>query len=426
MVIWHFNSLLIGGAAIAARRIHDSFVSRGFPSLFFYDPDSGNVDDSTYRPFKPVKNLSVSQKVRGLIRRHHLISIVARHTLNRPDGYDQFFPVWQPYTTPFPQHNHPPDIIHLHWFTGCVDYPSFFASVPDWLPIVWTLHDMNPFTGGCHYAWDCTSFQSHCCNCPQLAAASPHDLAHKNFRIRSRALRNKNLHIVAASRWLEFQARKSCLFKNAKSFRTIPYGIDTVKYRPLNKEACRQALGIPTEMFVVCFVAATLKDRRKGLNELLSALHHIADFKQTVCLLLGHMDASYKWPNSLNVMALGYIESPEKQSLIYSAADVFAIPSLQDNLPNTVMETMACGTPVVGFNIGGIPDMVHHMETGLLARGGDVDDLAHQIRWMVEHPEERMRMGQNARRLVEKEFTIRIQAERYMTLYQSLLKNNQT
>jgi len=315
---------------------------------------------------------------------------------------------------------HMPSILQLHWIYEFLDHPSFFASVPDTLPIVWTLHDMTPFTGGCNYNWDCQHFKDVCHDCPQLNNKSSNDFASECFEIKLNAIKNKNIHVVANSKWIENEARQSKILSNVKSFRTIHYGLDLSIFKPKEKNIAREELCIDTSKTIISFGAVNLSNKRKGMMEFISAIQELENKENILLLSFGAGEIRQKI-SGVEIKHTGYKNSPAALSTIYSASDIFVIPSLQEAFGQTSLEAMACGTPVVGFNVGGIPDMIISKKSGLLATQGNSDDLAEQIRWLVNHPAERSIMGRNARELVEKEFSLTKQAKSYISLYESIL-----
>jgi glycosyltransferase involved in cell wall biosynthesis len=314
-----------------------------------------------------------------------------------------------------------PDVVNLHWISRWIDQPSFFASLPLDLPVVWSLHDMNPFTGGCHHAGDCQRFTNHCQDCPQLKNSGPYDDAYSFFEIKKRCYAGKNLHIISSSEWMSAQARRSALLRYARSFHTIPLGLDTELFKPIDKSCAQQALAIDTERFVVGFACADLSSHDKGGALLVETLHALADKAKITLLVFG----AGKLPDSggrYQLIELGSINSPRLQSLFYSACDVFAAPSRIESFGLTALEAMACGTPVVAYRTGGLVDVVADGETGLLeTKVGSVAGLHDQLDWMLRHPTERQNMGLAARQRVEKEFPSTVMAKRYVELYDWLL-----
>jgi glycosyltransferase involved in cell wall biosynthesis len=344
-----------------------------------------------------------------------------RFLAHRPAGLETFSDPRLLDPTPCPPTILAGDVLHLHWVANFFDYTTFFASIPNDFPIIWTLHDMNPFTGGCHYAGRCEAFAGHCHSCPQLANPGPIDLSQRAFQIKSEALRDKNLHVVTPSHWLEQEARRSSMFRGARSIQTIPYGLDTQLFAPRDRQAARRTLQLPEDRVVIAFGAESLDNRRKGFQQLLTALSQLDTRQRIACLAFGSGAIPRHIQPLPEIRSVGYIGDSQLQSAIYSAADFFVMPSLEDNLPQTGIEAMACGLPVIAFDVGGVPDYVRPQETGLLAKTGDCAGLARQIDWFVERPYEIRRMGANARAMIVREFQDDTQAQRYAELYRRLL-----
>lgn len=315
-------------------------------------------------------------------------------------------------------------ILNLHWVAGFVDIPEFFERTN--VPIVWTLHDMNPITGGCHYNFGCRRFEQSCGRCPRIDSTTTNDPSRKSWRRKRAAFKKKinesQLHVVAPSKWLAREARKSTLLGEAPIHR-IPYGLDHTLFRPMCARVERSRFNIPDVRRVVLFVAHSSTDHRKGLDLLVKALTN-AELVDVTLVSIG--SDSPEIPDRISRVHAGHIDDDERLSVLYSMADVFVIPSRQDNLPNTVLESMACGTPVVGFNTGGIPDMVRPGETGWLAETGNVRSLRQAIESALENDGERERIGRRCRKVVEKEYTLERQAEQYRMLYKSMLEGMPT
>jgi len=339
----------------------------------------------------------------------------------RPEHFELFsFPVSPLETSLDPAGLHA-DIICLNWIANWIDYPCFFGSIPDSFPIVWTLHDMNPFTGGCHYAWECKKYKTGCHSCFQLnEKRGPRDISFRFSKIKQSALAGQNMHVVANSRWLEEQARESIVLGSAKSFRTIHLGLNTEQFKPKDKNLCRTLLDIPETAFVICFGAESINNKRKGFALLKEALARVHSTYPVYCLLFGCRQSA-AISDFVPHKSVGPLASIDLQTLVYSAADIFVIPSIYEAFGLTSLEAMACGVPSVGFDTGGIPDMITPFENGLLAAPGDVQDLAEKIIYMIKHPEERRNMAHNARETVVQRFTDDIQARKYIELFGTLL-----
>lgn len=428
MIVNHLSTYLTGGAALAARRLHDCLLTAGHSSRFHFGRKwKGAPLNDSYSMLHWGKSPATDfrQFFARLFQTPRRVSlkIKQRRALPPRDKRAEYFSFCQRIPeTPFPFGDSHDQILHLHWVANLFDYASFFSSIPDELPIVWTLHDMNAFTGGCHYSGDCQKYVSGCQNCPQLARPGEQDMARHTFRSKQIAFAEKNLHIVAPSRWIENEARRSELLKGSRSIQTIPYGLDTTKFTPVNKLLARRQLGLPADSVVIAFGADVVDNRRKGVLQLLAALSLIPH-DNVIGLYFGSGTLPAVNLRLPEMRALGFVKEPAQLAATYSAADLFVIPSLEDNLPLTGLEAMACGTPVVGFAAGGIADYVRPGETGLLAKVGDSQDLAAKIKWMLDRRHDLLRMGKQARTLVEREFNQITQTQRHIELYRSLLAN---
>jgi glycosyltransferase involved in cell wall biosynthesis len=227
------------------------------------------------------------------------------------------------------------------------------------------------------------------------------------------------LTAVSPSHWLGREARRSTLFRDY-DVRVIPNGIDLREFRPMERGAARRRLNLPVDARIVLFVADLLADRRKGLRLLLKAFREIRSIPGLLLVTLGRGGHQVDTPYASR--HLGSLSNSDDLRAAYSAADVFAMPSLQDNLPNTILEAMACGTPVAGFAAGGIGEAVVDGETGLLVPTGDFGALAAALQRILDARALRRILGGNARVRVEKEYAIGLQAKRYAALYEEVIK----
>jgi glycosyltransferase involved in cell wall biosynthesis len=311
-----------------------------------------------------------------------------------------------------------PLVVNLHWVPRWLDLPSFFNSLPPELPVVWTLHDLIPITGGCHYPGECEGFTKECGHCPQQKKPGRTDATNKFFHLKEHLYQRANLHFVGNSEWTTAIARRSGLAKYAKSIRTIHYGLDVEQYKPVEKAVARRALGIPDGKFIVGFSCLDFYERRKGAEILMEALKTFPA-QEIVLLVLG----AGKWPvTEVETIPMGSLGSPRLQSVFYSALDVFAMPSRVETFGNVAMEAMACETPVVAYPAGGLADVVVNGETGLMdPEIGSVAALVRMLQWIWKHPIERVAMGAAARQRVLKQFTDTLMARRYTNLYHELV-----
>jgi len=275
------------------------------------------------------------------------------------------------------------DVIHLHWINfGFLSLRSIRQLAKLNKPIVWTFHDMWAFTGGCHYSGDCTRYRTHCYHCPFLRNPGPRDLSFRVFEEKIKTFAHLPLTVVTCSEWLAGLARESALLKSFQ-VRSIPNPIDTQVYRPLDQAECRRHLGLPADKKLILFGAMNTHDTRKGFVYLTEALEQLKDRMDVELIIFGKTDEQTLRALPFKVNYLGALSQPEKLVPVYNAADVFVLPSLEDNLPNTVIESLACGTPVVGFQMGGLPEMVEHRVTGYVAAFKSAADLAKGIGYVL-------------------------------------------
>lgn len=285
--------------------------------------------------------------------------------------------------------------------------------------VVWTLHDMNPFTGGCHYTGSCRGYLYKCGVCPQLGSLEDEDASANVWQIKDRTFRDLDLAVVTPSKWLGECSSISSLFRRFKHY-VIPNGFPLEVFKPLDRDIIRAELGIPENAKVVLF-GADSTNQRKGFRFLIAALKHLYSIDSTSNMILAMFGAVYpdeELECGFPIYNFSYIENEEQMTLLYNAADVFLLPSLEDNLPNTVIESFASGTPVAAFNIGGVPDMIEHGITGYLATPEDAVDLANAITWCIIDAPSKIR--QDCRAVAESYFSLETLANNYLALYKSL------
>jgi glycosyltransferase involved in cell wall biosynthesis len=316
-----------------------------------------------------------------------------------------------------------PDIITLHWVSGAFIQIETLAKLN--CPLVWTLHDMWAFTGGCHYTGDCDRYTTSCGQCPQLHSSTEWDLSRWLWHRKSKAWQHLNLTVVTPSQWLADCARASSLFRDLR-IEVIPNGLDIQQYRPIDQRVARELLHLPQDRHLLLFgsMQGTI-DQRKGFHLLQPALQKLSQSigsKQLSLVVFG--EAAETSPElDFEIYYLGKLSDDLSLALTYAAADAFVAPSLQDNLPNTVVEAIACGTPCVAFNIGGMCDLIEHQRNGYLAKPYQIEDLAQGIAWVLESQERHQHLSDRAREKAEQEFGLEIQASRYLALYNEILQN---
>lgn len=317
------------------------------------------------------------------------------------------------------------DIIHVHWINqGFLSLKDIQALIKLGKPIVWTLHDLWPATGICHYPGNCLRYQSKCFECPLQIRKPWIDLA-KCVYEKKIELNLSKITFVGCSEWITNEARKSVLLKDA-SFLSIPNPIDISVFKAMDKTLARDKNCLPQDKFLLLFAAAKISDTRKGISLFINACNKLKEIyaSRIEIVLMGSKSEELVKSFPFKVNALGYISDIEVMTSIYSAADMFIIPSLEDNLPNTIMESMACGTPCVGFDTGGIPEMIDHKINGYVAKYKDSEDLAVGIQWVLENSiSDYLKLA--CLNKVKSSYSESVVADKYLTLYKSLLEKQQ-
>ncbi|MGC8803137.1 MAG: glycosyltransferase [Bacteroidales bacterium] len=315
------------------------------------------------------------------------------------------------------------DIIHLHWINGgFVSLKGIKKLIDLGKPVVWTLHDMWLFTGGCHHSGDCTNFTQQCGNCMFLKKPYRHDLSSRVWRRKQAILPPAgNLTLVTCSQWLRERATISSLLIG-KTVHAIPNPIDTETYRPIDKEKYRKQLGLNPLKKYILFVAANVNNYFKGFSYFVESVEILTKQNPEICHSVEILIAGkVKDPNVFRPLSVPYrllgIVSTDSMLTVYNAADLYVTSSLQENLPNTVMESLACGLPVVAFKVGGIPEMIEHRQNGWLAEFKSASSLAEGIRWCLFETDY-AKLSINAREKVLREYTYKIVAEKYLNVFE--------
>jgi glycosyltransferase involved in cell wall biosynthesis len=399
-----------GGAAIAAYRLHQGLLGCGQNSQMFVYFRRQN--DKTIRSVYEVPGKTAQQSVRLSMWLNRRIKLHLRSQS-----------VWSANLIPSyvaRQINElNPDIVHLHWVADGFLPISALSHIK--APIVWTLHDMWPFTGGCHYTGDCTRFQEACGRCPQLHSQREHDVSQRILLQKHRHWQDLALNLIAPSQWMADEIRQSRVL-SSKHIHIIPNGIDTTQYKPIDQQATRALLNLPQDKRLVLFGAVnSTSDPRKGFRHLREAMQFLSGELSNVCVMIfgascTETDAQFEQP----AYYLGQLHDYQSLVAVYSAADTYVAPSIQENLSNTVVEALACGTPTVAFDIGGMPSLIAHRRNGYLATPFDPRDLAQGIRWALENPD----AGQVARATAESRYEVSVVAEQHIALYEALLSSS--
>lgn len=313
------------------------------------------------------------------------------------------------------------DIIHLHWINDGIWSPAFINYLIKLeKPIVWTMHDMWPFTGGCHYDDFCGKYSNECGCCPALNSQKNHDLSYKEIVSKKILYGRANICFVGCSEWMTNIYRESTIAKKTghKAF-TIPNPIDTEIFHKMDKAGCRKKLKLPVDKKIILFGAVnSTTDRRKGYKMLKDAISHLNHKSEYVLVVFGceKFDDAF---SDIQTFCMGIIKNDKELAILYNAADVFVAPSIQENLANTVVESIACGTPVAAFNIGGMKDMIISGFNGYLAKPYDTMQLSNGIKVCLAD------CGQTEEHIkfVHDRFSYQVVGNKYTSLYRELLEN---
>jgi glycosyltransferase involved in cell wall biosynthesis len=405
---------LRGGAARSAYRLHQGLRRAGIDATMLVRWKQSN-DDSVRALDEHWCDPALLERERALRQRW------VRE--NRTDFSDTLFSLGSPSISLV---QHPlvvaADVVHLHWVANFLGPASFEQLARLDKPIVWTLHDEWGYTGGCHYRNGCDQCFSRCSECPQLRE-DPLGLVPTLFDERIIAWRRANLTVVGPSRWIADCARRSAILGRHPQ-RVIPYGLDTSTFRPASADERRRFRDfhdIPHDAVVLAFGVDRVGERRKGYEHLSAALELAARRLRNV-VILRFGDASGTRTPSLPTVDLGMLHDDRSLALAYGASDCFVLPTLEDNLPNGVLESMACATPVIAYATGGVPDLVDSTRHGLLVPTGDMAALAEALVDAASDAKRLRTWGRDARALVESEHTLERQAARYVGLYASVLR----
>ena len=404
MKVLHINqSDISGGAAIAAFRLHQSLLKHKIQSNLL-------VDRVTVR----------SENIDEIDRRRHIEDLASRVFWRFGLNY-----IYVKSTTPTLNHHFYKEatILNFHNLHGGYFNYLGIPKLTKEKPAVFTLHDMWSFTGHCAYSFNCDRWQDGCGRCPDLSSypAIKRDTTHLEWTLKKWVYSRSNLTIVTPSRWLENLAHRSIL--GHFQIHHIPNGLDIEAYQPLDQQICRKALGIALDKKVLMFAAQNLRDPRKGGKFLVEALQQLPQsLKQDmILLLLGDGGEEIGSSAGIALVSLGSVAGDRLKAIAYSAADLFVLPTRADNLPLVLQESMACGTPVVALDVGGVSDLVRPNITGYLAEAENSSSLTQKIRLVLEDSEMRETMAQNCRQIAISEYSLELQAKRYINLYEEIL-----
>lgn len=400
---------LQGGAARAAYRLHQSLLNEAINSKMY-------VSVKTTDDYNVYSAQTISQKI--VIKLKALLNPLPLKTYKQATLFSPSFTSGPSIVKSI--NNHKPDIVHLHWINAGM------LSVEDLLkikaPIVWSLHDMWAFTGGCHYAANCLEYQKKCGKCPVLNSNKHSDLSRKQFLRKEKVFAKlQDITFVGLSKWLQETSESSVLL-NKKVIVNLPNPINTELFKPFDKTKSRELWKLPKDKKLVLFGSmASTSDTRKGFKELTEALKELNP-ESIELLVFGSSKPQNPYDYGFKTHYLGQLNDDISLITLYNAADVMVVPSLQENLSNVIMESLACGTPVVAFNIGGNSDLVDHLSNGYLATPFSASDLAKGIEWVIDKNTDNV-ISNNAREKVLKNFNSHLVGQKYIQLYSQILKN---
>lgn len=400
-----------GGAARAAYRLHQSLKKAGVNSQMLVRSKSS------------VDRAAIAHKTTLAKLGPNLDSLPLKLYPNRDRAI--FSPQWFPDTIASKVAQLNPDVICPQWV--CNGYLQIETLAKFRKPIVWTLHDMWAFTGGCHYNQECDRYMKSCGACPQLNSHKQRDLSRWVWQRKQRAWKNLNLTLVTPSTWLAQCAKESSLFQDMR-VEVIPYGLDIEKYKPTDRRIARTLLNLPQDKQIILFGAAGVAtdDPRKGFYLLQSALQKLDRSQwqdQAELVVFGATQPEKPVDLGFKAHYLGRLYDDLSLALVYAAADVMIVPSIQEAYGQTASESLGCGTPVVAFNATGLKDIVEHQRNGYLAQPFAPEDLARGIAYVLEDKQRHQKLCDRAREKAEQEFTLDIQAQRYLSLFTEILND---
>jgi len=367
-----------GGASIAAYRLHSFLLSKSVISTMLVLKNTTTEQlniikfNSTLKDKIKARIIAILNKRKKLIysEKQGLFSIP--HIGSKVENHKNVLEA---------------DIIVLHWINrNFLNIKNIETVLKLGKPVFWVLHDMWAMTGGCHHSFTCDKYITHCGNCPHLLKPSSKDASFHLFEKKINSfIPYRNLEIITPSKWLGNCAKESKLFSNHK-IHVIPNLLNTNDFKPINRNEARKLFNLPEDKTLILFGAiAGLENPYKGWSYLMDCLNQISN-KNISAVILG-TDYNQEIANNLSLPLyfLGHLRDKQSICMLYNAVDIFVSPSLADNFPNTILESLACGIPVVGFNIGGIPDLIKHKENGYLAKYKDSADLTNGIQWVIDN-----------------------------------------
>jgi len=401
-----------GGAARASYRLHKSILTQGIDCKML-------VQNKSSSDFTVIGGKNKIEKVINKIRPTIDLLFIK---LYKNKTKTLFSPSWFGFSNIVDKINKlNPDIVHLHWICGGMIKIEDIALIK--APVVWSLHDMWAFTGGCHYDEKCFGYETNCGDCKVLGSGKKNVLSRRVFtRKKKTFIQKQDITIVGLSNWLNEASKSSALLKYKKHI-NLPNLIDTNIFKPFNKEKSKELWNLPKNKKLVLYGAmSATSDPRKGFEELAKAMIKLEEDDDIAFVVFGSSKPENESKFRFQTYYLGSLADDVSLVTLYSAVDVMVVPSLQENLSNAIMESLSCGTPVVAFDIGGNSDMIIHQETGYLAKPFDTTDLKNGIEWVLNH-KNYDGLCLNAREKVMRDFDSVVVVKKYIELYRSILNS---
>jgi len=400
-----------GGAARAALRLHEALLLENIDSQMLVvtkQSDKKNILTSQIKTSKWFKLIRYLQS--------NFLNPVRRYPEKTKTLFSSSFLVGSNIVEAINKIN--PDIVHLHWV--CNEMLAIEDISKIQAPIVWSLHDMWGFTGGCHYDEECGRFVGRCGQCKVLKSTIENDLSRDVF-LRKQKTYSKisNMTIVGLSNWLSGCAKESSLF-NRRKVVTIPNPIDTNVFKPIDKKVSREIFSLPKDKELILFGAmSATSDPRKGFLLLQEAVNQL-QLENIELVIFGSGERENVPSFKFKTHYLGQFYDGASLQVLYNACDVMVVPSVQENLSNTIMESLSCGLPVVAFSIGGNADLIDHKINGYLAEPADTEDLASGLDWVL-YAGSYERLCINAREKTLTDFASDVVSRKYIELYSEVL-----
>ena len=406
----------IGGAAIAANRLMDALRNNGIQAkMLVRDKQTDNITvislkKSLWSIWQFVWERIVIWKANHF-KQHNLFAVDIANTGTDITTYPEFKEA---------------DIIHLHWVNqGMLSLKDLKKILQSGKPIVWTMHDMWPCTGICHHARECDKYHKECHHCPYLYnGGAKKDLSHQTFKKKKELYQLSPITFITCSQWLKERAGQSALLEQHPIVH-IPNPIKTNLFTPRNKVEARQKCNLPTDKKLILFGSVKITDKRKGIDYFIESCKILAEKHPELVnnlgvAVYGKESEQLKSLVPFQVYALDYISNEKELVNVYNAVDLYVTPSLEENLPNTIMEAMACGIPCVGFNVGGIPEMIDHLHNGYVADYKSAEDFANGIHWTLSESEYQS-LSEEARRKVTSSYSESTIAKKYIEVYNKII-----